>query len=183
MRFEEILDRELEKLGRTNAELAAASGLGKSTVSRYRRGEREPRWGSPQLWQLAKGLTALGGGDDAELDALHTALGECLSTGLRLDHATYITRLSSLCRCLNIRSSALARALAYDPSYISRILAGTRRPGDAAGFTAQVAAYAARLAFSPDRRKELQALLNCSPAVLETREKAMSAIRRWLSEY
>ena len=49
--------------------------------------------------------------------------------------------------------------------------------------TAQVAAYAARLAFSPDRRKELQALLNCSPAVLETREKAMSAIRRWLSEY
>ena len=168
MRFQELLDREMERLGRTNAELAAASGLGKSTLSRYRRGEREPRWGSPQLWQLAKGLTAL---------------GECLSTGLRLDHATYITRLSSLCRCLNIRGSALARALAYDPSYISRILAGTRRPGDAAGFTAQVAAYAARLAFSPDRRKELQALLNCSPAVLETREKAMSAIRRWLSEY
>ena len=145
----------MERLGRTNAELAAASGLGKSTLSRYRRGEREPRWGSPQLWQLAKGLTALGGGDDAELDALHTALGECLSTGLRLDHATYICR----------------------------ILAGTRRPGDAAGFTAQVSAYAARLAFSPDRRKELQALLNCSPAVLETREKGMSAIRRWLSEY
>ena len=102
MRFQELLDREMERLGRTNAELAAASGLGKSTLSRYRRGEREPRWGSPQLWQLAKGLTALGGGDDAELDALHTALGECLSTGLRLDHATYITRLSSLCRCLNI---------------------------------------------------------------------------------
>ena len=127
MRFDEKLDRELERLGRTNAELAAASGLGKSTLSRYRRGEREPRWGSPQLWQLAKGLTALGGGDDAELEALHTALGECLSTGLRLDHATYLSRLNALCRCLDIRSSALARALAYDPSYISRILA-TRIP-------------------------------------------------------
>ena len=57
MRFQELLDREMERLGRTNAELAAASGLGKSTLSRYRRGEREPRWGSPQLWQLAKGLT------------------------------------------------------------------------------------------------------------------------------
>ena len=61
MRFQELLDREMERLGRTNAELAAASGLGKSTLSRYRRGEREPRWGSPQLWQLAKGLAALGG--------------------------------------------------------------------------------------------------------------------------
>ena len=183
MRFEEILDRELVRLGRTNAELAAASGLGKSTVSRYRRGEREPRWGSAQIWQLAKGLNALGGGDDHDLEALFSALGESLSTGLRLDHATYLSRLNTLCRCLDIRSGALARALAYDPSYISRILAGARRPGDAAGFTAQVAAYAARLAFSPDRRKELQALLNCSPAVLETREKAMSAIRRWLSEY
>lgn len=183
MRFEEMLGREMEKLGRTNAELAAASGLGKSTVSRYLRGEREPRWGSAQLWQLAKGLNTLAGGDDHDLEALFAALGDCLSTGLQIDHATYLTRLNALCRCLNIHSGALARALAYDPSYISRILAGARRPGDAAGFTAQVAAYAARLAFSPDRRKELQALLNCSPAVLETQEKAMSAIRRWLSEY
>lgn len=183
MRFQELLDQELERLGRTNAELAAASGLGKSTLSRYRRGEREPRWGSAQLWQLAKGLNSLAGGTDADLDARFAALGDSLSTGLQVDHATYLTRLNSLCRCLSIRSGALARALAYDPSYISRILAGARRPGDAAGFTAQVAAYAARLAFSPDRRKELQALLNCSPAVLETREKAMSAIRRWLSEY
>ena len=113
MRFEEILDRELTRLGCTNAELAAVSGLGKSTVSRYRRGEREPRWGSAQLWQLAKGLNALGDGDDASLNALFSALGESLSTGLRLDHATYLTRLGALCRCLDIRSSALARALAY----------------------------------------------------------------------
>ena len=182
MRFEEILNRELDRLGRTNAELAAASGLGKSTISRYRRGEREPRWGSPQVWQLAKGLNALGGGDDTTLENLHTALGECLSTGLRVDHATYLSRLNSLCRCLDIRSSALARALAYDPSYISRIMAGTRRPGDAAGFTAQVAAYAARLSFSPDRREALRTLIHCSPAALETQEKTMSAIRLWLSE-
>ena len=183
MRYEEMLGREMEKLGRTNAELAAASGLGKSTVSRYLRGEREPRWGSAQLWQLAKGLNTLAGGDDHDLEALFDALGDCLSTGLQIDHATYLTRLNALCRCLNIHSGALARALAYDPSYISRILAGTRRPGDAAGFTAQVAAYAARLAFSPDRREALQTLLNCPPAALETREKALSAIRRWLSEY
>ncbi len=182
MRFEEILDRELEKLGRTNAELAAASGLGKSTVSRYRRGEREPRWGSAQLWQLAKGLNTLAGGDDHDLEALFAALGDGLSTGLQIDHATYLTRLNSLCRCLNIRSGALARALAYDPSYISRILAGARRPGDAAGFTAQVAAYAARLCFQGGRQDRVRELVGCVPAALETQEKAMSTIRRWLSE-
>ena len=182
MRFEEILDTELKRLGRTNAELAAASGLGKSTVSRYRRGEREPRWGSAQIWQLAKGLTTLGGGDDRDLENLFSALGESLSTGLRLDHATYLTRLGSLCRCLDIRSGALARALAYDPSYISRILAGARRPGDAAGFTVQVAAYAARLCRSGGRTKALGDLLGCPAERLEDQEKAEEAIRLWLSE-
>ena len=182
MRFEEILDTELNRLGRTNAELAAASGLGKSTVSRYRRGEREPRWGSAQIWQLAKGLNALGGGDDHDLEALFSALGESLSTGLRLDHATYLSRLNTLCRCLDIRSGALARALAYDPSYISRILAGARRPGDAAGFTAQVAAYAARLTPGASRRQVLADHVGCPPETLEDREKAEETFRRWLSE-
>ena len=165
MRFEEILDRELNALGCTNAELAAASGLGKSTVSRYRRGEREPRWGS-----------------DADLDTRFATLGDSLSTGLQVDHATYLTRLNALCRCLGIRSGALARALAYDPSYISRILAGARRPGDAAGFTAQVAAYAARLCVSGNRQDRVRDLVGCDASALDTEEKTMSTLRRWLSE-
>ena len=182
MRFEEILDRELTRLGCTNAELAAASGLGKSTVSRYRRGEREPRWGSAQLWQLAKGLNDLGKGSDAELDALFSALGDSLSTGLRLDHATYLSRLNALCRCLDIRSGALARALSYDPSYISRILAGARRPGDAASFTAQVAAYAARLVQTGNRRENLRLLLDCPPEALDNQATAEETLWHWLSE-
>ena len=182
MRFEEILDRELNALGCTNAELAAASGLGKSTVSRYRRGEREPRWGSAQLWQLAKGLNHLAGGTDADLDTRFATLGDSLSTGLQVDHATYLTRLNALCRCLGIRSGALARALAYDPSYISRILAGARRPGDAAGFTAQVAAYAARLCVSGSRQDRVRDLVGCDASALDTEEKTMSTLRRWLSE-
>ena len=182
MRFEEILDRELTRLGCTNAELAAVSGLGKSTVSRYRRGEREPRWGSAQLWQLAKGLNTLGKGSDGDLDALFSALGDSLSTGLRLDHATYLNRLNALCRCMDIRSGALARALSYDPSYISRILAGACRPGDAASFTAQVAAYAARLVQNGNRKAALRELLDCPPEMLENQATAEELIWHWLSE-
>ena len=182
MRFADILDMELNRLGRTNAELAASSGLGKSTISRYRRGEREPRWGSAQLWQLAKGLNALGEGDDKALNALFSALGDSLNNGVRLDHATYLSRLNALCHCLGIRSGVLAKALCYDPSYISRILAGARRPGDAAGFTAQVAAFTARTCQASGREAAMGSLMGCPREVLATQQNAENAILRWLSE-
>ena len=182
MRFAEMLDRELNRLGRTNAELAISSGLGKSTVSRYRRGDREPRWGSVQLWQLAKGLNTLGEGDDRDLEALFSALGDSLSNGVRLDHATYLSRLNGICGCLRIRSGVLAKALSYDPSYISRILAGARRPGDAAGFTAQVAAFTARTCRASAREKALADLIGCPRETLDSQEHTETAILRWLSE-
>ncbi len=95
---------------------------------------------------------------------------------------TFSEKLDLLMSLTGTSNSALGRALSYDPSYISRILAGARRPGDAAGFTAQVAAYAARLCVSGNRQDRVRDLVGCDASALDTEEKTMSTLRRWLSE-
>jgi transcriptional regulator with XRE-family HTH domain len=185
MGFAERLDEELRILDATNADLAAASGLGKSTVSRYRRGEREPRWGSTQLRQLAGGLCRLHQGRGREVPeekAVLDGLNASLSGGLRLDYDISLSRIKLLCRALELHSASLARALSYDPSYISRILSGVRRPGDAAGFAAQVAACAARLCAAGERRHAVAELVGCAPDILASRETGEEALRIWLTE-
>ena len=184
MRFAERLDEELRFLEATNADLAAASGLGKSTVSRYRRGEREPRWGSPQLRQLASGLIRLRQGRGREVPeekAVLDGLAASLTGGFCLDYDICLSRIKLLCRALELHSASLARALSYDPSYISRILSGARRPGDAAGFAAQVAACAARLCTESSRREAGAELVGCTPEDLSDRETGETLLRLWLT--
>ena len=57
--FEEQLNAYMQQIGCTNKQLAAASGLGEASISRYRKGIRIPSAGSTQLKQLAAGLAAL----------------------------------------------------------------------------------------------------------------------------
>lgn len=58
--------------------------------------------------------------------------------------------LRMLLSSFGIAGNRLARYLDYDPSYISRILAGTRRPADMQAFIDGVAAYVARNYFTEE---------------------------------
>ena len=59
MKFQEQLQQYIQACGCSGKELADASGLSASLISRYRNGERVPRQDQPQLLQLAHGLAVL----------------------------------------------------------------------------------------------------------------------------
>ena len=52
MKFQEQLQQYIQACGCSGKELADASGLSASLISRYRNGERVPRQDQPQLLQL-----------------------------------------------------------------------------------------------------------------------------------
>ena len=125
MDFGETLNRYLDRIGCTAKELAAAAGVSEVQLSRWRTGKQTPS--AEQAALLAAGIVALLPEADEESvrDALIASLAESA-----VDSDRIIRNLNSLTAALNLRSSALARELSFDASYLSRIKSGRRRPAN-----------------------------------------------------
>ena len=182
MTFGETLDRYLRELNATRAALAQASGVSASAVSRYCAGEREPAYGSEQIKKLAAGIASLArerGAAYAE-DEVLSALNAAVRPGLQVEYDVYLMNLKTLLKTLDVRGVSLARALSYDPSHISKVLSGQRRPGNIGDFTANVAGYLSRSCAGGSDIAALAALLGCKKSDLDSAGARYDAIVRWL---
>jgi len=144
MRFCEQLNIYIDSLGVTHKELAKASGLSAATISRYCSGEREPGAGSRQLSQLADGLSSLAAARDTDgmdVRTVTNVLTASLSDSAVIDYGAFVSNLNMLMKSLDIRVSELARGIYSDPSYVSKILSGSRKPGNVTSFINEVSTY------------------------------------------
>lgn len=139
-----------ESLNVTFAVMGRATGLSVSSLSRYRNGQRIPDPEGDHLKKLARGIALLGAekGFAWTEESVYFSLAEVLNEGLLVPYAVYAANLRAILSHLSVKSVTLSRALAYDPSHVSRILSGTRRPADLVEFTAEVAGYFAERAVS-----------------------------------
>ncbi|MEE0843363.1 MAG: hypothetical protein U0L75_03435, partial [Ruminococcus sp.] len=70
--------------------------------------------------------------------------------------------------------------LNYDPSYISRILSGQRRPGDIHKFTHDVAVYVAHQKAEEVKPPSLADFLGCDEQTISTADGLQDQIEKWL---
>ena len=84
-----------------------------------------------------------------------------------------------LINVLNLRSSDMARALNFDPSYLSRIRTGQRTPANSAAFAQGVGNFAARRCAEPSERAALAQLMGVCSKVRSA--KTALAPARWQS--
>ncbi|MGN0165323.1 MAG: helix-turn-helix domain-containing protein [Lachnospiraceae bacterium] len=182
MKFCDKLNEYVVQIGCTNKELAAASGLGQGTISRYRNGERTPNPGSEQIIGLATGLAALAKGRKIRLqeEEILKALSETVNDGITVDYRIYISNLGTLLDALNINNNELARELNYDPSYISRILSGQRHPAEIRKFTADIAAYIVRCYGNERNAAALSALFGCKTEDIRQPQSLFDMTVKWL---
>ena len=142
MAFSQQLKDYLDELGCTPVELARACRVSPSTVSRYLSGQREPKPRSAGFQQLCLGIVALSGGRYS-IDEVRLALSGDDSEN-DMDPEQFTTSFRLLIEKLGIGGNQLARALGFDPSYISRISSGQRMPSNQRAFVAGTARYVAR---------------------------------------
>lgn len=71
-------------------------------------------------------------------------LNAIVCEGPVVDYDTFLANLNALMKALDLKTSDLAKALKYDPSHISKILSGSRRPGNLRAFITDTASYVAR---------------------------------------
>ena len=190
MSFDALLNGYIEQIGCSAKELALASGVSASAISRYRSGERTPDPESDHLQRLANGLAELsarmsGAASDSPAEPLDASrlLDEFRASvsGIEVAYTAYVANLNALLGALDVSNSALARSLAFDPSYISRILAGQRRPSDIPDFTRRVAQFVAMHRQEDDDLAKIAAVIGIDPADLDSQEACTSAIAQWLT--
>ena len=178
MSFSDLLNNYIELLGCSAKELASASGISAAAVSRYRAGERTPDPDSKQLRMLAEGIAKLSEGEFSE-QHVHNELAVAIN-GIAVDYDTYLANVRALLAALSANNNELARALNFDPSYISRILAGQRRPADLQAFTLGVSQFAARRSTLNGTSEALRALIGESWPNAHSEEERSLVIATWL---
>lgn len=145
--FHEFLNACMKELACTPKELAAASGLPSSTISRYRSGSRTPAPDSPQLSALAEGLAACAAARGQTRYTPEVVLaglvGHLPDRGQRGSDALFARKLNALAAALDIHNRDFARILNFDPSYISKVRSGERRFADPARCSSLIAQHIA----------------------------------------
>ena len=182
MVFRERLNLYIEQTGIRQQELASASGLGNATISRYCSGEREPKEDSSQIRQLAKGLAALAAEREVSLTEgeILLELNRTVSEGLEVDYDTFRGNLNQLLKALDIRGNELARALNYDPSHVSKILSGARRPGNIKAFIQDISLFIARRAAAAGETEGLLKITGAEPGEAENAAALQRHLISWL---
>jgi len=180
--FSEQFNAYLTQLELSYSKFAAYSGMSVSVVRRYKTGESEPAPDSEQIKKLASGICRLGAekGLALEEEAVLAALHGSLKNNLNIPYDAYLENLSTLLKTMDIRVSVLAKALSFDSSYISKILAGQRKPGQIAKFTQSVGSYIARICTDEEQLTQLADLLGCTVAELDSPRAVSDAVVQWL---
>lgn len=163
MRFYELLEKYITEFGSSNRELAQLSGVSSETISRYRRGIREPYPESKSLSRLAYGLFRASQRCGLEIpeEEILSSLSASLDRSTVTDPSGLNNNLRLLMENLGITNKELARNICFDPSYISRILSGKRRPSDMNKFITDTAEFIASKTESTENLSALAHIIGC----------------------
>ncbi len=142
MSFSERLDSYLKELGVSAKELSLESGVSQVVISRYRTGQRIPSLDNRGvLEELAYGIESLSHKNDREPISAVDVL-EAFDSDLSLLNVPFnYENFNFLIRELSLNASEMSRVMNYDPSYISRIRTGKRRPPDPEEFVSTLCKF------------------------------------------
>ena len=150
---------------------------------RYRKGYRVPNVRGDHFAGLTKGLYGLLSKQDPDIteEEISESLKKLIDKSYGIDYDTFIDKLKQLLRGFEISNNELGRRLNYDPSYISRILSGQRRPADIRKFNANVAYYIAHQKADELEPSTICEVLGCDGKVVEDRDRLQEEVENWLS--
>ena len=175
MTFAEHLSDYMRRSSLSATALARRAGVAPSTVTRCLHSAQTP--GDAVLRKLSGALAESVG---EEADEIYAVLRES-SSGAHGDYDVCVSKLKQLLSELEVTNNELARKLNYDPSYISRILGGDRRPADPDAFFEKCAGFLARRFYGTSFQSAVTDLAEDGRAVTDAKDLA-SVIMNWLGQ-
>ena len=125
MNFEETLNYYIDKINCTSKQLADASHISQSVISRYRKGDRTPKYNSIQANAIKDGLISLAKKNKIDIDEnkLKEEFDNTLNSG-NIDFNTFKDNFNKLIDILNINVKSISKYIGFDASYLSKIRNG-----------------------------------------------------------
>lgn len=150
-----------------------------ATLSRFRSGERTPDQEGLKL--LLQGLCSIAAckGKQLSPDSLYAQCTDCMDLQ-RSDPEILRTKINRLLTVLHISSAELAKAISYDPSFLSRIRSGQRAPADPKRFAADVARFVVRRFDGESGRSAVAHMLGVPFGSLSGEAEYFRAVADWL---
>lgn len=191
MHFSELLRKYMDSAGINATQLAEAAGISVSSVSRYLNGKQIPS--EDVIRKLADSLeSTVQNQEDVNSDAHNVQSGNAskgdifralhrAATGSDFDYDTCRENLRELLSALEVSNNDLARLLSYDPSHISRILNGSRRPSSPPQFLSEISSYLGRRFYDTARTSSILSMTGCETDVLSADELS-DVILNWLGQ-
>lgn len=181
MEFNQRLNEYIEELQCSAKDLAEASDLSPTVVSRYRSGERVPAADSEQLKKLASGIVDVAHSKGLyELDR-ESVLQELTDTlkGNDWNYELLLKHFNAVILVLNINISEMARGINYDASYISRIRSGQRHPSNMDHFIDNVCQYIVKRYNKAVDLEIVSSLLSVAVEEISEEDKYLEALQTW----
>ena len=182
MKFKDSLNSYIKKIGCSNKMLSEVSGVSAETVGRYRKGTRVPQKDSEHLRKLAEGMAVAARQQGLALSAEEILLEwkDAIGGAAEVEYEAYILNLKKMLSSLEINNSELAKSLKYDPSYISRILSGQRKPSEIHQFMEKVSRFIARRVAEKNNIQSLMRLTGCSYHDVINEPICIDVVSEWL---
>ena len=184
MTFDELVIFYLKLINCSAKELTIESGLANGTISHYIHAQRKPTTNSPTVKMIANGIVAIGEKKNIVLgkDDIINHMYITSESDEPPEHFVFRKNMRRLLDHMGMSLNDLGSALNYDPSYMSRLLAGHRRPYNLEDIKRNTAKYFARYSsHDEDLICRLAAFYGCTPFEAGTDKKMADQTYRWIS--
>lgn len=182
--FRERLNEYMDMLGCSGKEFAEYSGISEATISRYKSGTRTPKANSDDMKKLCRGIYTIASQKGSCSISYKDILQELnsLAEDELFDFGGMQEKLNLLCNVFSVNLADMSKSLKYDPSYISRIRNGKRKPANPQKFASDAAGYFSEYFNSDSDRKIAAEILNIKPSRIKTQDSYISELTNWLTD-
>lgn len=182
MNFSEQLNLYIKDFSCSSQELANASGMSPTVISRYRNGQRKPKLRSSNLDSIANGLVKIATekgieiSKDSILKTLSTALND-----IPIDFSQLKNNFNTLISSLNINISKLSHSIFVDASSITKIRSGKIAPSNPIEFIENISNYIVQKYNDTNSKEIISSILNCKINDLEDNSHYLELLKKWMS--
>lgn len=184
MNFSNKLNDYINELNCTLSELSNSSNLSSGTISRYRSGSRTPVNPSEQLDNLIKGLAKLSkikNKSNINEKNIRNEFNEILKT---YDIEKMVNNFNQLISVLKINMADFSKTLGFDPSHLSRIRSGERKPSNPSLLFDAICNYTVSNYSDDESKKIVSTLIDCPIEKISNNATYKEKLSSWLcSDY